>query len=180
VAVALAHLMDLGDCVDMGSGDGALIDLLLPGCRTLTCIDLHPRMVQHGQQRVQARKDQTLCFLEGDMQEPPLAPQSADTVLFLQSLQYAEDPKQALASAFEILRPGGRVLVQTLQKHQDDRLLAEYGHVHRGFTKSSLRSWIERAGFESVLAEKAGHDHRMQHLALLVASGKKPAKKKRS
>lgn len=178
VAVALSHLMDLGDCVDMGSGDGALIDLLLPGCRSLTCLDLHPRMVEHGQQRVRERREHTLRFLEGDMHAPGLAPQSADTVLFLQSLQYAEEPRRALESAFAILRPGGRVLVQTLEKHTDERLLNEYGHAHAGFGRAALRGWLARAGFSALHVERAGHDHRLQHLALLVASGRRPAKKK--
>ncbi|PIE21973.1 MAG: hypothetical protein CSA62_14605 [Planctomycetota bacterium] len=176
VAVALSRFMDLGDCVDMGSGDGALIDLLLPACRSLTCIDLHPRMVEHGQQRARQLRGAPLRFLEADMQEPPLEPESADTVLFLQSLQYAQEPKRAIQSAFKILRPQGRVLVQTLQKHADERMITDYGHLHRGFTQASLRSWLTRAGFEPVFAERAGHDHRQNHLALLVASGCKPGR----
>src|SRR5687768_12363892 len=43
LAAALAALLDLGDVLDVGSGDGSAASSLVPYCRSLTCIDKNER-----------------------------------------------------------------------------------------------------------------------------------------
>ena len=43
LAVGIAGLLDLGDVLDAGSGDGAAAGSLAPHCRSLTCVDTKPR-----------------------------------------------------------------------------------------------------------------------------------------
>ena len=113
-------------------------------------------------------------FLKGDMHEPPLEAESADTVLFLQSLQYAADPERAIAAAGRVLRPGGRCLVLTLGEHRDERTLLEYGHLHPGFTAKRLRGWLAAAGLVVDRCELSGHDHRQPQLPILLAHAHHP------
>jgi ArsR family transcriptional regulator len=169
VALALSCLVDLGDCVDMGSGDGALLDLVAPACRSLVCIDNHAGMVEAGQKRARGAPHRQVRFLLGDMHEPPLPFGAADTVLFLQSLQYAADPKRALAAAARLLRAGGRCLVLTLGKHDDARLRQDYGHAHLGFAPAALRGLLQRAGLEVARCDAVGHDPRSPQLPIVVA-----------
>ena len=171
VAAGLATLLELGTCVDMGSGDGALLELLAPACHELICVDRHPRMIEVGQARAREGRLEHVRFVQGDMQEPPLGSDTADSVLFLQSLQYADQPDEALVTAHRILRPGGRCLVLTLGRHRESRLQKEYGHAHPGFTPAMLRKWLESAGFGNPVCRKAGYDHRNPGLPILVALG---------
>ena len=79
----------------------------------------------------------------------------ADSVLFLQSLQYVDNPAKALAEATRILAPGGRLLVLTLLKHPHAEA-ERYGHRHRGFTTSELTRWckgLTRVHVETLPAE---------------------------
>ncbi|MDP6423294.1 MAG: metalloregulator ArsR/SmtB family transcription factor [Planctomycetota bacterium] len=174
LAVGLAALLELGDCVDMGSGDGALLDLIAPAARALHCIDDHVGMIEAGARRIRAGGFAHARFLKGDMHEPPLEAESADTVLFLQSLQYAADPERAIAAAGRVLRPGGRCLVLTLGEHRDERTILEYGHLHPGFTAKRLRGWLAAAGLVVDRCELSGHDHRQPQLPILLAHAHHP------
>ena len=168
LSTAFACLLDLGDCVDMGSGDGALLDFVAPATKSLVCLDQHPGMVESGQRRIAAGKFDNAEFLQGDMHAPPLADASVDTVLFVQSLQYAEKPGVAISRAARLLRPGGRCLVLTLGAHKDQRIQREYGHEHAGFTPSKLRRFFEDAGLAVERCERVGQDTRSPQLPILL------------
>ncbi|MCA8968529.1 MAG: metalloregulator ArsR/SmtB family transcription factor [Planctomycetes bacterium] len=174
LALAFASLLDLGDCIDMGSGDGALLEWLVPASKSLVCLDNHAGMVESGQQRIAAGKYETAKFLLGDMHDPPLEPSSADTVLFVQSLQYAAKPALALAAATRILRPGGRCLVLTLGPHGDRRISTEYGHLHGGFAVPKLRKLLQSADLEVVRCDRVGHDSRSPQLPIVLAVALRP------
>ncbi len=176
LAVGLSTLLELGDCIDMGSGDGSLLELLAPACRSLICLDQHEGMIAAGKRRMAATRSgrfRKVRFLLGDMHAPPLEDGCADSVLFLQSLQYADRPAQVIAAAAQLLRPNGACLLLTLGKHKDRRIQAEYGHRHLGFTPAMLRKWLSAAGFEVLVCERRGHDARSPQLPILVAHGRK-------
>jgi len=107
------------------------------------------------------------------MQDPPLEAECADTVLFLQSLQYAERPDLALEAGYRLLRPGGRCLVLTLGAHEDQKLVADYGHRHHGFGSEMLATVFKQVGFTEIVAQIIGHDARLKHLELLLGSGRR-------
>src|SRR6185369_8648278 len=52
LAVGLAALLDLGDVLDVGSGDGAAAGLFAPYCRSLTCVDTSTRMIDAATERL--------------------------------------------------------------------------------------------------------------------------------
>ena len=52
LSVGLAALLRLGDVLDVGSGDGAAASALAPYCRSLTCIDQNPRMIEVAKDRL--------------------------------------------------------------------------------------------------------------------------------
>src|SRR5688500_13877864 len=70
VSFCLAGLLDLGDVVDLGSGDGALVPLLAPQARSYVCVDASPRMVEAGRRRVAGAGLEHVEFVEADMTDP--------------------------------------------------------------------------------------------------------------
>jgi SAM-dependent methyltransferase len=129
-----------GRCVDVGAGDGAMIELIAPQADTLTCVDPSDAMVAAGTERVTAMRLDAVRYVQAPGEQLPLEDGSCDSVLFLQSLQYVEDPAKALGEAARILAPGGRLLVVTLMRH-DFAESERYGHRHRGFTVEELKRW---------------------------------------
>ena len=180
LALAFASLLELGDCVDMGSGDGSLLEWIVPATTSLICLDAHPGMVESGQKRIAAGKFRAAKFIEGDMHDPPLSAESADTVLFVQSLQYAARPARAIEAAAGLLRPGGRCLVLTLGAHRDQRIRSEYGHEHSGFQGAKLRRFFEDAGLVVSRCEKVAQDSRSPQLPILLGLASKSEDRSRS
>src|SRR4051812_23794138 len=127
----LLPFASLGRCVDVGAGDGAMVGLLAPQARELTCVDPSPAMVAAGLERVKGLGLANVSYLQGEGEQLPLDDAGSDAVLFLQSLQYVRDPAKALAEAVRVLAPGGRLLVLTLARH-DFTEAERYGHRHRG------------------------------------------------
>lgn len=136
----LVRLASFGRCVDIGAGDGAMAELIAPQSLKLTCIDPSPAMLAAGRERVAALKLSGVEFVEGTGEDLPLADASADSVLFLQSLQYMTAPETALAEAIRVLAPGGRLLLVTLSRH-DFAEAEAFGHRHRGFSTDQLKRW---------------------------------------
>ena len=58
-----------------------------------------------------------LEFRLGDLQNPPIEPESVDLVILSQALHHAEDPAKAIRSAFSILKPGGQIMILDLARH---------------------------------------------------------------
>ncbi len=136
----LLTFAQFGRCVDVGAGDGSLVELLAPRATSLECIDPTPAMIAAGEQRTAALGHRHVRWHQARAEQLPFADQSADSVLFLQSLQYVDQPVKALAEAARILVPGGRLLVLTLLKH-DHPEAERYGHHHRGFSSAELTRW---------------------------------------
>lgn len=138
---ALLRFARFGTSVDIGAGDGALLELIAPQAEHITCIDPNARMVEAGRARAKALKLANVTWVQAAGESLPLEDASHDSVLFLQSLQYVAEPARALAEAIRVLRPGGRLLLLTLAVHDSDEAEA-FGHRHRGFKTDQLKTWL--------------------------------------
>jgi ubiquinone/menaquinone biosynthesis C-methylase UbiE len=71
-------------------------------------------------------------------------------VLLHQSLHHALHPEKALAEAYRIAKPGGRVVVMDLVKHRFEEARDMYADVWLGFSQVELVDLLQNAGFEAV------------------------------
>jgi SAM-dependent methyltransferase len=81
-----------------------------------------------------------------DMYRLPLAEASFDVAVLQMVLHYAEDPAGVLAEVTRILRPGGRLIVIDIARHDRDELLTRLAHRWPGFTDEGIRGLMEGAG----------------------------------
>lgn len=151
LAHGLVQFARFGRTLDVGAGDGALLELIAPRAEHVICIDPSQRMVDAGVQRAKALRLANVGWQLARGEQLPLPDESQDSVLFLQSLQYVEEPARALAEATRVLAPDGRLLVLTLRRH--DFVEAEaFGHRHRGFAVDQLKRWTP------ALSDHRGYD----------------------
>jgi ubiquinone/menaquinone biosynthesis C-methylase UbiE/DNA-binding transcriptional ArsR family regulator len=148
----LISFAEFGRCVDVGAGDGALAELIAARSREVICIDPSPAMVREGVARIQALKLTNVRYHEAKGEQLPLKDECCDSVLYLQSLQYVDEPGRALSEAIRVLAPKGRLLVLTLKRHQFHKEAGAFGHRHFGFTVEQLRGWTK------ALAEHHAYD----------------------
>jgi ArsR family transcriptional regulator len=174
-ARAMSLLLDLGDVLDVASGDGVLAELLASRARSITCLDLSERVVEAGQRRV-AHLD-NVEFAQGDMHAMPVADQSQDLVLLLHALTYTEQPERVFEETHRVLRPGGQLLAVTLQHHDHEKAVAPYDHRNRGFTEDQLAAFCQRAGLVPSHCGLAAVEKRPPHFAVLNLLAERPARR---
>jgi len=172
LAAGFAALARLGDVLDVGSGDGAAVSWLCPRCRSLTCVDTSPRMVEAATKRLAAYAH--VRALVADAHSLPFAGESFDAVMVFHTLTYAERPGGVLAECSRVLRPGGRVVVLSLDEHRQRDVTAPYGERHAGFSPSALGAMLTRAGLRVVSSEVACREPRKPHFQVVLAIADKP------
>jgi len=172
LAVGLAALLDLGDVLDVGSGDGAAAGYLAPYCRSLTCVDTNPRMVDAAKERLD-RYPHARTEL-ADVHDLPFRASSFDSILVFHTLTYAEKPQRALEECARVLRPSGRIVVLTLDAHDQRDVTTPYGERHPGFTPRTLKGLLSRVGLAVTFADIACRESKKPHFQVVLSVGQKP------
>jgi len=170
---AIVQLLDLGDVLDVASGDGVLAELLAPRSRSIKCLDISQRVVDAGKKRLSSYKN--VGFERGDMHKLPVAGASFDTLLLMHALTYTNQPEKVFSEAARVLRPGGRLLAVTLQKHSHKNAVAAYNHVNLGFTEAQLRKLCSKAGLETLNIQLSAVEKRTPNFEVLTLIAGKPA-----
>jgi ArsR family transcriptional regulator len=176
-ARGLLGLLRLGDVLDGGSGDGAVAHLLSAQARSVTCLDRSPRVVEAARQRLVHLPN--VRVEEGDLHQLPFAAECFDEVLLWSVLTSTAQPRQVLAEAARVLRPGGRLSVATLDEHQHPEVTAAYHHVHQGFSPATLRRLLRRAGLDVVSCEVTLRERQPPYFQIVHAVAQRPATPRR-
>lgn len=172
LAVGIAAFLQLGDVLDVGSGDGAAASSIAPYCRTLTCVDKDARSIDLAKERL--AKYPHARALVADVHELPFPAASFDAVLLFHTLTYAEYPARAVAECARVLRPGGRLVLLCLDEHTQQDVTARYGERHPGFSPSAIRELLSRAELDVVSAEVACREAKKPYLQVVLALAEKP------
>ncbi|HEY5958810.1 MAG TPA: metalloregulator ArsR/SmtB family transcription factor, partial [Polyangiaceae bacterium] len=172
LALGIAGLLKLGDVLDIGSGDGAAANSIVPYCRSLTCIDVNPRLVSAAALRL--AKFRNANAQVADAHALPFEAESFDAVLMFHTLTYAEHPRRVLEESCRVLRRGGRLVVLCLDEHKHLDVTARYGERHPGFSPGKLRKMIVRAGLSVLSTEVACREAKKPHLQVVMAISEKP------
>ena len=104
----------------------------------------------------------------------PFPDASFDLVVLMHALTYAARPAQAVAEAARVLRPGGRLLLSSLARHEHRSVVEAYGHVNLGFTQKDLRKFAEKAGLTIANCETVTRERRPPHFEVISLTGVKP------
>jgi len=159
---------------DLGAGDGTLSRLLARQAESVHCVDNSPRMVQVGRALAKKEHLRNLTYVLGNIEKVPLPDRSIDLALLSQALHHAENPRQALAEAFRILKPGGRLLILDLRAHRFEKARELYADRWLGFKENDLHDWIEEAGFSQSEVRVVAKEVKEPCFETVLATGMKP------
>lgn len=165
-------LLAPGSVLDIASGDGVLAELLAPHSREYICVDASTRVVTAASDRL--RRFPNVQVREGDMHALPFPDGHFDLVVLMHALTYAARPAMAVAEAARVLRPGGRLLLCSLAKHEHKAAVEAYGHVNLGFSDKDLRKFVEKAGLLIATSETVTREKRPPHFEVISIIGTKP------
>lgn len=156
---------------DLGAGEGTVSQLLARRAKQVIAVDNSEKMVEFGSGLAKSHGVENLEYRLGDLESLPIAAGEADVALFSQSLHHAQHPAKALAEAYRILKPGGRVLVLDLLKHHFEEARAMYADLHLGFTKVELQRLLEQAGFSSISLAVVHRETEAPYFETVLAAG---------
>jgi ubiquinone/menaquinone biosynthesis C-methylase UbiE len=158
---------------DLGAGEGLLSELLARRCKRVIAVDNSEKIVAFGAAKAKKNGLKNLEFRLGNLQDPPIEPDSVDLVILSQALHHAADPAAALAAAHRILKPDGQVLLLDLLAHKFEKARELYGDRWLGFAESDLHRWLEEAGFRRIDISVVAREEQPPHFQTLLASAQK-------
>jgi ubiquinone/menaquinone biosynthesis C-methylase UbiE len=169
VAEALLKLMPPMVIADLGAGEGAFSLLLAQRAKQVIAVDTSAKMIEVGRGQAKRQDVKNVEYRLGDMEEIPIADGEVDLAFFSQSLHHALHPERAVAEAWRILKPGGRIAVLDLAKHRFEEARELYADEWLGFSEVELEAALEKAGFHEIQISVVHKETEAPHFQTLLA-----------
>lgn len=159
------------DVADLGCGTGHTAAALAPHVRTVIGVDQSAAMLRTARKRTADFANVDLR--QGSLEALPLDGDSVDGVLLVLALTYVADPRRALREASRILRPGGRVVVVDLLRHDREEFQRQMGQASLGFDPEALAEMLREVGLGGGRARSLTPEPKAKGPALVLATGTK-------
>lgn len=138
------------DILEIGGGRSGLTAMLYPHAR-VTNVDLDTE-----QSNTAFTREKHVRFVCGDAAHLPFASDSVDAVTMFDVLEHVPDDRSAISEAWRVLRTGGTLLLSSPNDKwrfpyyrpfvplcpTDLEVMAEWGHVRRGYSPSELEDLV--------------------------------------
>jgi SAM-dependent methyltransferase len=160
---------------DIGCGEGDLTLLLARFAKRVTAVDLSAQMLRVVQERSkEAGLSRRVTVETGDLEKLPLKADVMDAVFVSQVLHHAARPARALQEAARILKPGGRLILLDLARHDQEWTRDEWADQWLGFDERELRDWLTGAGLHlEIFQQLEGPDPAFSVLLSVAVKNKK-------
>ncbi len=172
-ARALGHLLPAWDVADLGCGEGYLTVEAAGWARRVIAVDRSADVLSRAQALARRRGVSNIAWQQGDLERVGLADEAVDVTLLSQALHHAAEPERAVAECVRITRPGGRVLVLDLRRHDEAWVRDRLGDRWLGFDDAQLGKLMKAAGLADVHVD-VGARLTGDPFTVLVASGLVP------
>lgn len=177
-ARALGHLLPRLEIADLGCGDGYLTIEAARFAKRVIAVDRSAAALARARQLARRRSASSahsaapIEWRRGHLEDLPLKDASVDVALLSQALHHAESPAKALAEAARIVRPGGRVLVLDLRRHDEHWVEDRLGDKWPGFEDAELVRLLKDAGLSDIKVS-VGARRARDPFTVLIVSGVK-------
>jgi ArsR family transcriptional regulator len=177
-ARALGHLLPPLEIADLGCGEGYLAIEAARFAKRVIAVDRSAAVLARAKALAAQRLGRRLAadpiaeidWKRGELEKLPLADAVVDVALLSQALHHAAHPAKALAEAVRVVRPGGRVLVLDLRRHEEHWVRERLGDTWLGFEDAELRRLLKGAGLADVKVSVGARRVR-DPFTVLIASG---------
>jgi ArsR family transcriptional regulator len=173
LAETLLTLMPPMTIADLGAGEGTFSQLLARRAKKVIAVDNSEKMVEYGRELAAKHGVKNLEYRKGDLEDVPIKDASVDLAFFSQALHHAPHPARAVAEAARILKPGGRIVVLDLVRHNYEEAREMYADLWLGFTEVEVTRFLRQAGFKNIETSIVHSEEGSPHFETLLALGDK-------
>lgn len=142
--------------VDVGTGDGSLLEVLSPLFDVVVGIDRSEAQILLAEERVRRRELSNVELLMGEYDGPDVARTirargGADVVVAARVLHHAPKPARAMFALVDLAKPsGGSVCVIDYEAHDDQALCEQEADLWQGFEPETLKQLAESSGLSAI------------------------------
>ncbi len=140
-----------GLAVDLGTGDGALVELLAPLFDRVIAVDRSAEQLKAAERRLSSRGYDHVELVRAHYDEPAVVARvrdlgGADAVFAVRLLHHAPRPQQLVSLLGSLVRPGGQVVVIDYCSHDDELMRERQADLWLGFERDELLGFANSAG----------------------------------
>jgi ubiquinone/menaquinone biosynthesis C-methylase UbiE len=173
LAETLLTLMSPMVVADLGAGEGTFSQLLARRAKKVIAIDNAEKMVEYGAGLARKHGVKNLEYRLGDIEEIPIKDGTVDLAFFSQALHHATHPGRAVREAARILKPGGRIVILDLLRHNYNETRELYADVWLGFTELEVNRFLRENDFKKIQTSIVHREAESPHFETLLAVGDK-------
>ena len=144
--------------VDLGTGTGRMLELLDGYFEKGVGIDSSREMISVARSKFECSGQKSVFVRLGDIGQLDEYRASADITMLHQVLHHFVDPGQALQSARETLKTGGKIVVVDFMPHKLEFLREEQAHKRLGLSHDQMHAWANAAGLHVTEAREIPHN----------------------
>ncbi|MEE9367440.1 MAG: metalloregulator ArsR/SmtB family transcription factor [Pontiella sp.] len=157
---------------DLGCGEGALALLLGRFSKKVVAFDQSEKMLKLVSERAAEQNVlERLDLRVGNLETLDLSDEAFDAVFLSQALHHTSNPEDVVRLAAEGLRPGGKLIILDLVRHEHEWTREEWADQWLGFDPLEIREWLGRAGMEAQVVDSLPGS--IPDLSVLIVVGTK-------
>jgi ubiquinone/menaquinone biosynthesis C-methylase UbiE len=141
---------------DIGAGSGFVTEGLIKSGIRAIAVDRSEAMLE--EMRRKFGEGAAVEYRIGKAESLPLEERSVDYVFANMCLHHVESPSAAIREMARILKPGGRLVITDLDRHDFDFLRTEHCDRWMGFDRPDVARWFAEAGLVDVKIDCVGEN----------------------
>ncbi len=150
-AIAHAYLRSEMVVADIGTGTGFVAAGLAPLVATVYAVDGSSAMLEVARRNLGDFSNVEVRLADGTAL--PFEAGSLDAIFANMYLHHCPDPQAAIREMVRVLKPGGRLVLTDLDRHDHGWLRDEMADVWLGFERPATKGWLREAGLVNVIVD---------------------------